>query len=60
MWSVLASMRNAGAPPVSVNTSFNVRGKPVVDDAHDAVVSAVAIGLDFLVIGDRMVELPKQ
>ncbi|MGY1456749.1 carbamoyltransferase C-terminal domain-containing protein [Streptomyces sp. SS8] len=57
MHDVLERLDALGAPPVTVNTSFNLRGEPVVDDAEGAVNSAMAIGLDFLVLEDRMVEL---
>jgi carbamoyltransferase len=57
MWSVLDSLRSAGAPPAVINTSFNVNGEPVVDDAHGAIESARTIGLDFLVLDDRIVDL---
>lgn len=57
VWSVLEHLRNAGAPPVLINTSFNRRGEPIVDTAEQALASARAIGLDFLVLDDRLVVL---
>jgi carbamoyltransferase len=57
IWAVLDHLRGAGAPPVLINTSFNKRGEPIVDTAEGAVRSARDIGLDFLVLGDRLVDL---
>jgi carbamoyltransferase len=57
MWSVLDRMRAAGAPAATINTSFNMRGEPIVDNARGALASARSIGLDFVVFDDRVVEL---
>ncbi|MFF3404146.1 carbamoyltransferase C-terminal domain-containing protein [Streptomyces sp. NPDC002659] len=56
--AVLQHLKSAGAPPVLINTSFNLRGEPVVDTAEDAIGSARAIGLDFLILGDHLIDLP--
>ena len=55
-WSVLEHLRASGAPPVLINTSFNVRGEPIIDTAAGAIHSARAIGLDFLVLGDPFID----
>lgn len=52
--AVLTGLGQAGHPPVLVNTSFNGPGQPVVETADQAVESAAAIGLDFLVINDDL------
>ncbi|WP_190814741.1 carbamoyltransferase C-terminal domain-containing protein [Saccharopolyspora pogona] len=57
MWSVLDRLRAGGVAPVAINTSFNQRGEPIVDDAQGAIRSALAIGLDFVVLEDRCVDL---
>jgi carbamoyltransferase len=44
-------------PPVLINTSFNRRGEPLVDDADGALASAIAMTLDLLVLEDRTVVL---
>ncbi len=51
---VLAELGAAGADPVLINTSFNARGEPIVNTADEAVKSAEAIGVDFLVVGDAL------
>ena len=51
---MLAELGAAGADPVLINTSFNARGEPIVNTADEAVRSAEAIGVDFLVVGDAL------
>jgi carbamoyltransferase len=41
---------------VLVNTSFNVRGEPVVCSPADAYRCFMATGMDYLVIGDWLFE----
>jgi len=41
--------------PVVINTSFNVRGEPIVCTPHDAYTTFVNTGIDALVIGDFVV-----
>jgi carbamoyltransferase len=43
--------------PVLVNTSFNDNDEPIVETPIDAVLSAAAMGLDALVLEDRLVEV---
>ena len=47
---------DAGADPVLINTSFNARGEPIVNTADDAIRAAEAIGVDFLVVGDTLLD----
>jgi carbamoyltransferase len=42
--------------PVLLNTSFNMRGEPIVCDPVDALTCFVRASLDVLVAGDTMVE----
>ncbi len=42
--------------PVLLNTSFNVRGDPIVETPADAVECFLETGLDALVLGDLVVE----
>jgi carbamoyltransferase len=51
---VLTAIGDAGADPVLINTSFNTRGEPIVNTADDAVQSAEALNVDFLVVGDEL------
>jgi len=53
---LLRGLAGAGLPPVLVNTSFNGPGEPIVDSAADAVAGFQRLGLDFLVLGDQLVQ----
>ncbi|MGV0816091.1 carbamoyltransferase C-terminal domain-containing protein [Mycolicibacterium boenickei] len=54
--AILDQLQSNGMPPVLINTSFNTRAEPIVDTAEQALASAKAIGLDFLVLNDRVVD----
>jgi carbamoyltransferase len=41
--------------PVLLNTSFNLKGEPIVCTPRDAVRTFASSGLDFLVIGDTVI-----
>jgi len=46
--------------PVVINTSFNVRGEPIVCTAHDAYRCFMCTDMDFLLIGNCLFEREKQ
>ena len=46
--------------PVIVNTSFNVRGEPIVNTPTDAFNCFMGTELDYLVIGDCILDKNKQ
>mgnify|MGYP005996541649 CR=1 FL=1 len=46
--------------PVIVNTSFNVRGEPIVNSPTDAFNCFMGTELDYLVIGDFILDKSKQ
>jgi carbamoyltransferase len=50
--ALLRAFENATGVPVLVNTSFNVRGQPVVCSPKDALEAYVGTPLDALVIGN--------
>ncbi|GAA2848326.1 carbamoyltransferase [Streptosporangium fragile] len=52
---LLGALSDAGVPPVLINTSLNTRGEPLVNTATEALRAFDAIGLDFVVVGDRLV-----
>ena len=41
--------------PVLLNTSFNVKGEPIVETPHDAVVCFLTTGIDHLVLHDTLI-----
>jgi carbamoyltransferase len=42
--------------PVVLNTSFNLRGEPMVNTPADAIKTFLASGIDWLVLGDHLVK----
>ena len=46
--------------PVLINTSFNVRGEPIVNSPIDAFNCFMGTGLDYLVIGNCILDKNKQ
>ena len=46
--------------PVLVNTSFNIRGEPIVCSPTDAFKCFMGTELDVLVVGNSFLEKPKQ
>ena len=44
--------------PVLMNTSFNVRGEPIVNSPGDALNTFANSGIDTLVMGDFLVDKP--
>ena len=41
--------------PVLINTSFNVKGEPIVETPQDAVICFLTTGIDHLVLQDTLV-----
>ncbi len=41
--------------PVLINTSFNVKGEPIVETPHDAVVCFLTTGIDRLILHDTLI-----
>jgi len=46
--------------PILVNTSFNIRGEPIVCSVEDAYRCFLTTELDFLVCGNQILEREKQ
>ena len=46
--------------PVIVNTSFNVRGEPIVCSPSDAYACFMRTEMDYLVLGNYILEKNKQ
>jgi carbamoyltransferase len=60
MWRVLQEFRNLTACSVIINTSFNIRGEPIVNTVQDAYRCFMATEIDCLVVGNRFMEREKQ
>src|SRR3954471_9632659 len=51
-WGLLQAFKQRTGCPVLVNTSFNVRGEPIVCDASDAFRCFMGTGIEVLVAGN--------
>jgi carbamoyltransferase len=60
MYTVLERFRARTGCPMVVNTSFNVRGEPIVCTAEDAYRCFMATEIDCLVVGNRFFERSQQ
>lgn len=57
---VLTQFKDRTGCSVIVNTSFNVRGEPIVNTAEDAYRCFMATEIDVLIIGNRYLERTRQ
>ena len=60
MHGVLTKFKELTGCSVIINTSFNVRGEPIVATAEDAYRCFMATDIDALVIGNRLLDRDKQ
>lgn len=60
MYGVLQRYKEKTGCSVVVNTSFNVRGEPIVNTAEDAYRCFMATDMDYVVIGNRLLDKNKQ
>lgn len=59
-WQVIDEFRQLTGVPAIVNTSFNVKGEPIVNNPTDALRTFFGTGLDVLVIGDFIIRKSAQ
>lgn len=57
LWSILDAFECQTGMPVVLNTSFNVRGQPIVCSPVHAIETAISAELDVLAIGNFLVHL---
>ena len=55
---LISKFGEATGVPVLLNTSFNVRGEPIVNTPANALNTFVNSGIDSLVMGDFIVDKP--
>jgi len=60
MTSVISKFKDKTGCPVIVNTSFNVRGEPIVNTVEDAYRCLMATEIDCLVVGNRFIDREEQ
>jgi carbamoyltransferase len=54
-WELIRAFDRVTGVPVVMNTSFNLRGEPIVCTPKDAVRTFYSSGMDFLVLGDHVI-----
>jgi len=59
LWQLLNEFERRSGLPVLLNTSFNVKGQPIVCTPKEALDTFLFARLDVLVMGDHLV-VPKQ
>jgi carbamoyltransferase len=59
-YDLISKFKEKTACPVIVNTSFNVRGEPIVNTPSDAFNCFMGTELDYLVIGNCILDKTKQ
>ncbi|MBD1141200.1 carbamoyltransferase [Pelagibacterales bacterium SAG-MED39] len=59
-YDLISKFKEKTGCPVLVNTSFNVRGEPIVNSPTDAFNCFMGTDLDYLVIGDCILDKKKQ
>jgi carbamoyltransferase len=57
-YRILEEYRKLTGLPVLINTSFNMHEEPIVCTPRDALRAFVQGGLDYLLLGDRLVRCP--
>lgn len=60
LWKLLQAFEQQAGVPVLVNTSFNVRGEPIVNTADDAYRCFMRTEMDWLVIGNFIFKKEEQ
>jgi carbamoyltransferase len=55
-YDLLKAFEKKTGVPVLVNTSFNVRGEPIVESPSEAIKSMFGCKLDFLVLGNILIK----
>jgi carbamoyltransferase len=55
LYELLMEFASLTGVPVLLNTSFNVKGEPIVETPQDAVKCFLATGMDYLVLGNILV-----
>ncbi len=60
VWNLLKAFQGKTGYPVLVNTSFNVRGEPIVNTPEDSYRCFMRTDMDYLIIGNFIVDKKQQ
>ena len=58
-WSILNEMKNGGGIPVILNTSFNIKGLPILTTIEDALFVLDNTEMDYVVVEGYLFEANK-
>ena len=59
-YDLIAAFEKITGVPIVINTSFNVRGEPIVCTPHDAYLCFMRTNMDQLVLGHHLLEKKDQ
>ena len=59
-WKLLRAFKEINGASILLNTSFNVRGEPIVCTPEEAYYDFVSTGIDCLIIGDYLLYREEQ
>jgi len=59
-YELLTAFNEITGCPVLVNTSFNVRGEPIVESPQDAYICFMRTSMDYLVLGNHLLRKQEQ
>lgn len=59
-WQLIHDFKTLTGCPMLINTSFNMRGEPIVCSPEDAFLAFMHTGIDYLVMGNYLLEQAKQ
>jgi carbamoyltransferase len=59
LYYILKEFEALTGVPVLVNTSFNIKGEPIVETPRDAMACFINTGIDHLVLHDTLVSKTK-
>ena len=54
--SLIKSLENLNGRPVVLNTSFNIRGQPIVETPLEAISTFAGSGIDYLIMGNYLLQ----
>jgi carbamoyltransferase len=54
--SLIKSLENLNGRPIVLNTSFNIRGQPIVETPLEAISTFAGTGIDYLIMGNYLLE----
>ena len=58
-WSLINEFRKLTGVPVVLNTSFNIRGEPIINSPRDAIRCFLATDFDYLALGNFLIKKDK-